>query len=513
MTTAAEDGDTGGCGDLRNRFMHLDGTDPTVRIILGLDRLLLAPKIRAHPKSADAQLRLDVDTMKGRRLILNVAFGLAMTSRAATSALNRWTNEYTKGTPEERIRRGLHNLRINYADGDAGTKSAMGNLTAFAMNHGKWAEGMARIVEEAEDDTVHGTKRTAIIARMVSTVFGRQSRRWTDNTSRAFTEDVCSGMILDMYPFSGWGMASALTAMGMDLPADVGRVASMIGLLADGVPDDMRLAVMTRPTAGRDDAPTADGIMAFRDRVKSVMDDAGAMNQGLQDFSMCDWRVLDAIANGSLPPRMIDPIMLDDQRDATDGSPASKDVARIRDRMLTCDRMTRIDFSNPDPRRMMSILKALVPTTTPGDNVVEDLVACDTYRDRRVIEHGDKFGGGEIIYQCLTRGDIQGLVAMNALWDLFHAVLSPMIHQDAGSGRVKGFGSVFNWPILTGSAVSSAIWDFASRSLPAGFIGETLSAAPCGEGKVCTLEVHVSGIRGINGGYATNHYIGIDWSR
>lgn len=509
MMMAAEDGDTGGRSDMRTRFMHLDGTDPTVRIIRGLDRLLLAPKIRAHPKSADARLRLDGDTMKGRRLILNVAFGLAMTSRAATSALNRWTNECMKGTPEEKMGKSLHNLRINYADGDAGAESAIGHLTAFAMNHGKWAEGMARIVEEAEADTVHGTKRTAIIARMVSTVFGWRSRRWTDNTTVAFAEDVCSGMILDMYPFSGWGMTGALTAMGMDRPPDVGRVASMIGLLADGVPDDMRLAVMTRPTAGQGDAPTADGIMAVRDRAKTMMEDAGVTEPDLQCFSMCDWRVLDAIARGSLPPRMVD-LMLAGQCDATEGEPASEETARIRNHMLTCDRMTRIDFSNPDPGRMMSILKALVPKTTPGDNVVEDLVACDMHHDRCVKEHGDRFGGGEIVYQCVTRGDIQGLVAMNALWDLFHAVLSPMIHQDVGSGRVTG---LFRWPILTGSAVSSAIRDFASRSLPAGFIGETLSAAPCGEGKVCNIDVYANGIRGINGGYAASHCIGIDWSR
>lgn len=499
---------------LRERFARLDCSDPAVRLMLGLDRLFLAQRIRAHPKSMVA--RMDGATREGRDRLMDVAFGLSAANRSGVSILDRWAQSHTDGLTEALMGSRFCELRIPDVRDDDGEDSTLGRLAVFAMGHGDWAEGMIRVVDDIRSDTRRGLIRTSILAGMMTTVFDYCSSTWRQTVTGASAEDVYVGMLLDACPFGRYGMGDELAAMGMDRPPDAGHVAAMTGFLADGMTGDMRLAAATSPMAASGDGRSVKRIMDVRNRAESAMINAGVMLPGVE-LPLCDWRVLCALADGTLPPRMIDLStgLTYNNKHNSEKSESYRNVIRDDDHMLICDRLARMDFSNPDPARMESVLRMVVPSTIIGETVAEDVILRSSRNKRKYINEGSGGIGNEVIYECAMRGDTQGVVAVNALWDLFHTMIPAMVDSERIKGHIVDDDitqrTLYSWPILTGSAVSEALRDLASRSLPERFIAETLSASRRGDGPVARSTIVTNYVERRDE-EPSAYSIGIDWS-
>lgn len=499
---------------LRERFASLHGSDPAVRLMLGLDRLFLAQRIRAHPKSMVA--RMNGDTREGRERLMDVAFGLSVANRSGVSILDRWAQSYTDGLTETLMESRFRELRIPDVEKDDGEDSTLGRLAVFAMGHGDWAEGMTRVVDDIWSDTGQGLIRTSILAGMMITVFDHHSSTWRQMRMESSAEDVYVGMLLDVCPFDSPSMGDELTAMGMDRPPDAGHVAAMTGFLANGMAGDVRLAAATSPMAASGDGRSVKRIMDVRKRAELVMSNAGVMLPSVE-LPLCDWRVLCALADGTLPPRMIDLStgLTYNNKHNSEKSKSYRNVIRDGDHMHICDLLARIDFSNPDPARMESILRKVMPSTIIGETVAEDVILRSSYDKRKYINEGSGGIGNEVIYECAIRGDTQGVVAVNALWNLFHTMIPAMVDGERIKGHIVDNDitqrTLYSWPILTGSAVSEALRDFASRSLPERFIAETLSASRRGDGPVARRTI-VPNYVGCRDEEPSAYSIGIDWS-
>lgn len=478
-----------GQDDWRTRFIGMDGSDPAVRLMLTMERIFLLPKTLAHPSSRLAKLQ--GDTTQGRSMILNLAWGLCQRTKArshvSTSILDSLTWYGYGGwqpRPVKDARIPLHAPEVR-ADGDTELEA----MARFAMLNPGWARGMADALDDILADGMPDDGLIANLARMVGSAFNRHAggREPLEMMTGA---SVCAGMILNTTPKVSWTLPQELPDMGMGGEPGPRHVVAMLRLLDAGLDEGLRLAAATHPLFASDGRLTPGMIKEVDDRVNERAESEGQRLVRLQTCR-CDWRALCALADGTMPLRMF--FMSSSER-------ADRERTRMCDPAIICDRMARMDFMKPDPERMISLLKAIIPSKAPC--TAESDIRCMYHNDCLMISEDSSEG---IAASCVVSGDVQAVVAINAIWDMLHIMRPAMraLPLSRNSGRDE------KWPTLPGSAVIEAVHEYASHSLPESFIAEGLAGrAGCYDPKACGVIIN---IRNDNDGGAQVR-ISIDWS-
>lgn len=477
-----------GQDDWRARFIGMDGSDPAVRLMLTVERMFLLPKTMAHPYSRMA--RLQGDTPGGRSMILDLAWGLCRRTKtrhpASMSILGSlaWSGNGSRQLrPVRDARIPLHAPAVR-----PGGDTELETMARFAMLDSGWARGMADALDDILADGTPDDRLIGSLARMVGSAFNRRAGG-RESLEVMTGASVCVGMILNTAPKVSWTLPQELPDMGMGGEPGPRHVAAMLRLLDDGLDDGLRLAAATHPLFASDGRLEPGMIMEVRDRLK-----ARAQREGeclvLLKTQRCDWRALCALADGALPFRML--VMSSSEH-------ADRERTRMCDSAIICDRMARTDFTKPDPERMVSILQAIIPSKASG--TAESDLQCMYHNDCMMISETASQG---IAASCVMSGDMQAVVAINAIWDMLRVVRPAM----RTLSRSRNRGGDEQWPTLPGSAVIAAVHEYASHSLPGGFIAEGLAgcAGRCGPG-ACGVIIGVHDDDGL-----AQVRIRIDWS-
>ena len=133
-----------------DRFIHdMDGSSPAVRLMLLVERILYAPRIRRRSHSVLAGL--DGADWRSRRRIIDVAVGMDMlTERRSTrdpvkADFARWWVLEPGGTASAACFRRLYGKPDGY--GDARSSGRMMGLMGFAVRNEAWASRLAGVLE------------------------------------------------------------------------------------------------------------------------------------------------------------------------------------------------------------------------------------------------------------------------------------------------------------------------------------------------------------------------------
>lgn len=230
-----------GCTDEdADRFIHnMDGSSPAVRLMLLVEKILYAPRIRRSPHSALAGL--DGADEQSRRRIIDVASGMdTLTERKSTkdpvkADFTRWWVLEPGETASAACFRRLYGKPDE--PGGAQSSGRMMGLMGFAIRNEAWASRLAGVLESycAASAAVDGIRVASDVQDTGSGIVG--GGLVPERCSQALACMLCSAFNGGHGPGEGDGMVSPLSvtlSMIVSRCLDAGS-APALPMVADGL--------------------------------------------------------------------------------------------------------------------------------------------------------------------------------------------------------------------------------------------------------------------------------------